>query len=71
MNWLKNGESAYIVEPNDTDSLAKAIVDAFRDSEKRKAIGKNGQNICKENFDFRNYGEKIRMFFQEITNNQL
>lgn len=70
MNWLKDGESAYIVEPNDTDSLAKAIVDAFRDPEKRKAIGKNGQRVCKENFDFRNYGEKIRMFFQEITNNK-
>jgi glycosyltransferase involved in cell wall biosynthesis len=70
MNWLKDGESAYIIEPNDTDLLAKAIVDAFQNSEKRKAIGKNGQKVCKENFDFRNYGEKIRMFFQEITNNQ-
>ena len=70
MNWLKDGESAYIVEPNDTDSLAKAIVDAFQNSEKRKAIGKNGQKVCKENFDFRNYGEKIGLFFQEITNNQ-
>ena len=70
MNWLKDGESAYIIEPNDTDLLAKAIVDAFRDSEKRKAIGKNGQKVCKENFDFRNYGEKFGLFFQEITNNQ-
>ena len=57
MNWLKDGESAYIVEPNDTDLLAKAIVDAFQNSEKRKAIGKNGQKVCKENLseNFVNY----------------
>ena len=68
MNWLKDGESAYIIEPNDTDLLAKTIVDAFSDPEKRKAIGKNGQKVCKDNFDFRNYGEKIGLFLQEISN---
>lgn len=68
MNWLKDGESAYIIEPNDTDLLAKTIVDAFSDPEKRKAIGKNGQKVCKDNFDFRNYGENIGLFLQEISN---
>lgn len=68
MNWLKDGESAYIIEPNDTDLLTKTIVDAFSDPEKRKAIGKNGQKVCKDNFDFRNYGEKIGLFLQEISN---
>ena len=67
MNWLKDGESAYIVEPNDTDSLAKAIVDAFNNSEKRKMIGINGQKICKECFDYRNYGAKLQHFFNSIT----
>ena len=67
MNWLKDGESAYIIEPNDTDSLAKAIVDAFNNSEKRKMIGINGQKICKECFDYRNYGAKLQHFFNSIT----
>lgn len=68
MNWLKDGESAYIVKPDDTDILAKTIVDAYTNSEKRKVIGKNGQNVCKVNFDFRNYGEKIGLFLHEISN---
>jgi glycosyltransferase involved in cell wall biosynthesis len=67
MNWLKDGESAYIVEPNDTDSLAKAIVEAFNNSEKRKMIGINGQKICKKCFDYRNYGAKLQHFFNSIT----
>ena len=63
MNWLKNEESAYIIEPNDTDSLAKAIIKAFNNPEKRKMIGINGQKICKECFDYRNYGKKLQHFF--------
>ena len=67
MNWLKNGESAYIVEPNDTDLLAKAIVEAFNNPEKRKMIGINGKKICKDCFDYRNYGKKLQLFFNTIT----
>lgn len=67
MNWLKDGESAYIIEPNDTDSLARAIVDAFNNPEKRKMIGINGQKICKECFDYRNYGKKLQHFFNTLT----
>ena len=67
MNWLKDGESAYIIEPNNTDLLSKAIVDAFNNSEKRKAIGQNGQIVCQEHFDYQCYGKELQCFFNTIT----
>lgn len=67
MNWLKDGESAYIVKPDDTDLLAQAIVNAINDPEKRKMIALNGQKVCKECFNYRNYGEKLQLFFNSIT----
>lgn len=66
MNWLKDGESAYIIEPNNTDLLVKAIVDAFLDDEKRKTIGKNGQDVCRDSFDYKKYGKPLVQFFSKI-----
>ena len=66
MNWLKDGESAYIVNPDDTDLLAKTIVDAFRDSEKRKSIGRKGQELCRESFDYKKNGKQLVLFFYQL-----
>ena len=67
MNWLKDGDSAFIIEPNDTDLLAKTIVEAFNDSEKRERISRNGQNVCRESFDYIQYGNRLKLFFSELT----
>ena len=67
MNWLKNGENAYIIEPNDTELLVEAIVNAINDPEKRNKIALNGQKVCKECFDYRNYGKKLLHFFNNIN----
>ncbi len=67
INWLKGGESAYIIDPNDTDLLAQTIIRAFNDPIKRKEIGKNGQKLCKESFDYRNYGAIFSQFFSQLT----
>lgn len=66
MNWLKDGESAYIVNPDDTDLLAKTIVDAFKDSEKRKSIGIKGQDVCRESFDYKKNGKQLVHFFYQL-----
>lgn len=67
MNWLKDGENAYTIEPNDTEILAKTIVEAFVDSEKRKTIGIYGQDICRESFDYKQYGNILKRLFSQLT----
>lgn len=67
MNWLEDGESAYTIEPNNTDLLAKTIVDAFNNPKKRKMIGIKGQKVCKDNFDYTKYGYPLKQFFSQIT----
>lgn len=66
MNWLNDGESAYIIEPNDTDLLARTIINAIENPEKRKTIGSNGQNVCMKSFDYNIYGKELNIFFQNI-----
>ncbi|MBQ5982162.1 MAG: glycosyltransferase [Prevotella sp.] len=70
MNWLKNRESAYIIEPNNTDLLAKAIIDAFQHPEICKAIGKRGQEVCAISFNYRRYGVVLKDYFCRIINNK-
>lgn len=67
MNWLKDGNSAFIIEPNNTNILVKAIADAFNDSKTRKRIGENGQKVCQTYFDYRQYGKELQHFFQTIN----
>ncbi|MBQ6062291.1 MAG: glycosyltransferase [Prevotella sp.] len=67
MNWLKDGDSAFIIEPNNTNILVNAIADAFNNSETRKRIGENGQRVCQTSFDYRQYGKELQHFFQTIN----
>ena len=67
MNWLKDGDSAFIIEPNNTNILVNAIADAFNNSETRKRIGENGQRVCQTSFDYRQYGNELQHFFQTIN----
>lgn len=67
MNWLKDGENAYIIEPKDTDLLAITIVNAINNPDRRNKIAQNGQKVCKECFDYRNYGKKLLHFFNTIN----
>ena len=64
--WLKDGESAYIVEAENIEALSKAIVRAFTNDEERIRIGKGGQKVCRENFDYRLHGRRLADFFKSI-----
>lgn len=64
--WLKDGESAYIVEAENIEALSKAIVRAFTNDEERIRIGKGGQRVCRENFDYRQHGRRLADFFKSI-----
>lgn len=71
VNWLQDGESAYVVEPENCKALASTIVRVFENPDEAKQIGLNGQNVCKQKFDFKNWSGKLVDFFQSLnkTNN--
>lgn len=66
MNWLTNTESAYIVEPEDTDALAESIIRVFTKPEEARRIGLEGQKVCRSNFDYRNWSQPMVDFFENL-----
>lgn len=66
MNWLTDKENAYIVEPEDTEALANAIVYVFQNREEARRIGLAGQIICQQCFDYHNWSKPLVDFFHEL-----
>ena len=66
VNWLGNGKSAYITEPEDTEALADAIVHAFTHPEESWQIGLAGQEVCRLCFDYRNWSKPIVEYLNEL-----
>lgn len=69
MNYLENGKNAIVVPPEDNDALAEAIIDAFNNRDKIKQIGRNGQVVCKNNFDYRIQSAILVDFLRSLTSN--
>ena len=68
MNWLTDGKDCIIVEPEDNNALADAIVEAVSQLATMRNIGKNGQSMCRHAFDYRNYGKVLVDFFTSLSN---
>lgn len=66
MNWLNDGQSAYIVEPENTDELADAIVRVFTNPDESRAIGLSGQEVCRKCFDYRNWSQPLVDFMNQL-----
>ena len=66
VNWLENKKSAFIVEPEDVDALAEAIVNIFDNMDESKKIGLAGQETCRQCFDYRNWSKPLVDFFQQL-----
>lgn len=66
VNWLENGKSAYITEPEDTEELADAIVYLFAHPEERRRIGLAGQEVCHQCFDYRNWSKPLVEFMNQL-----
>ena len=64
--WLKDGESAYIVEPENVDALSDAIVRAMNNDGEREKIAQAGKDVCRRHFDYHVYGEKMLDFFKQL-----
>ena len=66
MNWLENEKSAYIVEPEDTDALADAIVKVFNHPDESRKIGIAGQEVCRKYFDYHNWSKPLVEFLNQL-----
>lgn len=66
VNWLENGKSAYIVEPEDTTALADTIVHVFTHPEESRKVGLAGQEVCRKCFDYRNWSRPLVDFFNQL-----
>ena len=66
MNWLVDGDNAYIIEPEDNDALSKAVCHVFNHLDEAKAIGKRGQEFCRTHFDYRAQSKTLCGFMQSL-----
>ncbi len=67
MNWLTDGENAYIIDYGNTQQLADTIVRAFENDDERKRIGQNGRMLCQHAFDYKNYGKTLVEMCKRMT----
>lgn len=67
MNWLTDGENAYIIDHDNTQQLADTIVRAFENDNERKRIGENGRMLCQHAFDYKNYGKTLVEMCKRMT----
>lgn len=69
---VQDGVTGILVEPEDPDSLAEAIVKLARDPAMRSKMGEEGRKFVRESYEFENimrgadlYCEEIRTTFQQ------
>jgi len=64
--WLKNGENAYIIEPEDTNALADRIVHVFENQGEARAIGEAGRELCHTCFDYRVWSNTLGEYLTRL-----
>jgi len=65
--WLKDQESAYIVDPHKPELIADKIVQAFLNHEERTMIAKNGKKIAEEMFNHNHQAQRLKLFFETLS----
>lgn len=66
VNWLEDGKSAIITEPENTAALADAIVRVFENPNESRRIGLAGQEVCRNSFDYRNWSKQLLDFLNNL-----
>lgn len=64
MNYLEDGKNAYIVEPNDTESIANKILQILSHPNEAEKIGKAGQEVANNVFNCDIQARRLITFFQ-------
>jgi glycosyltransferase involved in cell wall biosynthesis len=66
MNWIKDEESAYVIDPENVDELSNAIVRVFNKPDEAKRVGQGGKKVCFECFDYRNWIKPLSDFLNDL-----
>jgi glycosyltransferase involved in cell wall biosynthesis len=63
---VQDGVTGILVEPEDPDSLAQAIVKLAHDSDLRRKMGEEGRGFVKKNYEYENIMQQADLYCEEI-----
>lgn len=64
--WVKDGESGFVVPLKDPESLAKKIIVLLKDRSLQEKFGRKGRQIIKERLDYHNEMSKMEKKYEEM-----
>lgn len=67
-NYLKDGESAFIADPDSVESFSEKLIECLTDQEKAFKIGEKGYQVALESFDLKSHSDKLCGFIERFTN---
>lgn len=68
MNFFKDGENAYIVEPYKPELIAEKIVEIFSNPQKAAETGEKGYMLTQKEFNNVYQGKRLVSFFEQLRN---
>lgn len=66
MNYFKDNENAYIVNPGNPDLIAEKIVHIFYNKEDAKRVGENGRKLADKEFSYIYNGKLLAEFLKTL-----
>ena len=66
MNWLTDKKDCIIIEPDNIEQLADAIVYVYKHQGKMSMVGKEARETCKHSFDYHNYSSLLSRMINEM-----
>lgn len=67
MNWLNHEKDAFIIEPNNVDLLANAMIRMFCEEDFRKTIGVNACKTCKGSFSIEANAARLKSAIENVA----
>lgn len=62
---VKDGQTGYLVEPEDVDSFEQRLRELLDDPEKRKQMGQQGRKDMIENYDIHKVAERLKHVYEK------
>jgi hypothetical protein len=65
--YLRDGETAYVSEPDDLARYAAKMAEVLADPERAAAIGQAGRRMAEQRFSYQAQGTRLREFIEAIS----
>ena len=63
---IKEGESGYLVQPNDPDALAQRLIDLIESQHRWHEMGTVGRKFVEENYDIKNLNRRLVNIYEDL-----